>query len=56
MNHSKISVKFVFNSFSGNREEFKQSQEIKEALDSLSIKYKLIDVNQEMVFSKAKSK
>lgn len=52
-----ISIRIVLNSFLGNNIEYSQSEQIIDYFNSRKIKItEIIDVNQEMVFEKSKSK
>ena len=52
-----IQIRIVINSFSGNSIEFSQSEEILNYFNSKGIKInEILDLNQEMVFEKSKSK
>lgn len=52
-----IKIKIIINSFTGNEQEYKNSEEIINYFRNKKIKLdEVIDINQEMIFDKEKSK
>jgi hypothetical protein len=57
LKRDEIRIRLVINSFTGNSQEFYQTEQLEQLLKVKNIKpYEVIDVNQEQVLERDKSK